>query len=86
MMDLHFAHDFAQHGTRFVQRNLHVSTLACIWIKRRFAQPIFYQDQASSGGSKFREIDRLRSEIEGDQARRSGHGVKALDRNPKMPN
>ena len=85
-MDLHFAHHFAQHGARFVQRNLRVSTLACLRIERRFAQPIIYQDQTAGGGSKFRETDRLRSEIEGDQARRSGHGVKALDRNPKMPN
>jgi hypothetical protein len=28
----------------------------------------------------------LRAEVKSDQARRSGHGVKALNRNSKMPN
>ena len=58
-------------------------TLPGLGIERPFAQPIIYQDQTTVGGSKFRETDCLRSEIEGNQARRWGHGVNAL-RNRKM--
>ena len=84
-MNLHFVHHFAQNGGRFVQREVRVTTLAGLRIEGRFAQPIIYEDQTAADRSKFRETDRLRSEVESDQARRSGHGVKALNRNYKMP-
>jgi hypothetical protein len=37
------------------------------------------------GESEFGNTNRLGSEVKSDQARRSGHGVKGLNRNSKMP-
>jgi hypothetical protein len=38
------------------------------------------------GDPEFGNTNRLRSEVKSDQACRTGHGVKALNRNCKMPN
>jgi hypothetical protein len=84
-MNLHFPHHFAQNGGRFVQGEVRVTTLPGLRIEGRFAQPIIYEDKTAVDRSKFRETDRLRSEVESDQTRRAGHGVKALNRNYKMP-
>jgi hypothetical protein len=40
--------------------------------------------QRAVGDSEFGNPNRLRSEVKSDQARRSGHGVKGLNRNSKM--
>jgi hypothetical protein len=52
---------------------------------RQFAQTIIHEDQTAVGESEFGKTNRLRSEVKSDQARRSGHGVKGLNRNSKMP-
>ena len=62
-----------------------VATLPGLWIERHFAQAIIHQGQTAVGDSEFRKTKRLRSEVKCDQARRSGHGIKALNRNSKMP-
>src|SRR5262245_36704517 len=84
-MDLHFAHQLAHHGGAFLEGSTCVSTLGALWIERHFAQAIIEQDQTTVGDSKFRQTNRLRSKVKSDQARRSGHGVKALNRNHEMP-
>jgi hypothetical protein len=62
-----------------------VATLPGLRIERHFAQAIIHEDQTAVGHSEFGKTDRLRSEVKSDQAGRSGHGVKGLDRNSKMP-
>jgi hypothetical protein len=84
VMNLHFPHHLAYDTHRFVQREVRVTTLPGLRIEGRFAQPIIYEDQSAVDRSKFCETDRLRSEVESDQAGRAGHGVKALNRNSKM--
>jgi hypothetical protein len=48
-------------------------------------QTIIHEDQTAVGDSEFGNPNRLRSEVKNDQAGRSGHGVKGLNRNSKMP-
>ena len=55
-----------------------------LWIERHFAQAIIHEDQTAVGDSEFGNPNRLRSEVKSDQACRSGHGVKGLNRNSKM--
>ena len=62
-----------------------ITTLPGLWIKRHFAQAIIHQNQTAVGDSEFGNTNRLRSEVKSNQARRSGHGVKGLNRNSKMP-
>ena len=40
--------------------------------------PIIYEDQTTVDGSKFRETERLRPQVQSNQARWFGHGVKGL--------
>jgi hypothetical protein len=75
----------AQNGGRIVQREVSLAALSRLGIKGRLAQMIIHQHQTAVGHSKFCETDRLRSEVKSDQARWSGHGVKGLNRNLKMP-
>src|SRR5258705_10097823 len=62
-----------------------IATVPGLWIERHFVQTIIYKDQTAMGDSEFGNPNRLRSEVKSDQARRSGHGVKGLNRNSKMP-
>jgi hypothetical protein len=52
--------------------------LAGFRIEEHFAEAIINEDQTAVGDSELCKTQRLRSEVEGDQARGSGHGVKAL--------
>ena len=61
-----------------------IATLPGLWIERHFVQAIIHEDQTAVGDSEFGNPNRLRSEVKSDQARRSGHGVKGLNRNSKM--
>ncbi len=45
-------------------------------VERHLSQAVIDQHQTAMGDSKFGNTNRLRSEVEGDQARRTGHGVK----------
>src|SRR5215831_18215936 len=63
-----------------------VTTLACPRIERQFAQTIIDQNRNPVSDSEFSNANRLRSEINGDQAGWRGHRVKGLNRNSKMPN
>ena len=65
---------------------MRITTLPGLWIEGHFAQTIIYEDQTAVCDSEFGNTDRLRSEVKSNQARRSGHGVKGLNRNSKMPN
>src|SRR5438132_5701958 len=62
-----------------------IATVTGVWIERHFVQTIIHEDQTAVGDSEFGNTNRLRSEVKSDQARRSGHGVKALNRNYQMP-
>src|ERR1051325_7778744 len=84
-MNLHLAHHLSQHPGCLRQSNVRIASLAGLWMKGRFAQPIIDEGQTSMRATKFREADCLRSQVEGDQTRWSGHGVKGLSRNCKMP-
>src|SRR5437667_3550742 len=61
-----------------------IATVTGVWIDRHFVQAIIHEDQTAVGDSEFGNTNRLRSEVKSDQARRSGHGVKGLNRNCKM--
>jgi hypothetical protein len=63
-----------------------IATVPGLWIERHFVQAIIHEDQTAVGDSEFGNPNRLRSEVNSDQAGRSGHGVKGLNRNSKMPN
>ena len=54
-------------------------------LERKFAKAIIYENQTAVGESEFGNTNRLRSEVKSDQARRSLHCVKGLNRNSKMP-
>jgi hypothetical protein len=82
----HGAADVAGAALNAGATALCVATVPGVWIEWHFAQAIIHEDQPAVDGSEFRKTKRLRSEVESDQARRSGHGVKALNRNSKMPN
>src|SRR6266481_2180050 len=62
-----------------------VTTLPGLRIERQFAQTIIHEDQTAASNSEFGKTERLRSEVKSDQSCRSGHGVKGLNRNSKMP-
>jgi hypothetical protein len=62
-----------------------VATLTGLWIERHFAKAIIHENQTPVDESEFGNTNRLGSEVKSDQARRSGHGVKGLNRNYKMP-
>src|SRR5206468_12488397 len=61
-----------------------VATVTGLWIDRHFVQAIIHEDQTAVGDSEFGNTYRLRSEVKSDQARRSGHSVKGLNRNSKI--
>src|SRR4029077_4516324 len=83
--NLHLVHHLAQHAGALLQRNMCVATLPGLWIERQFAEAIIHENQTAVGDSEFGNTNRLRSEVKSDQARRSGHGVKGVNRNSKMP-
>jgi hypothetical protein len=62
-----------------------ITALPGLWIKRHFAQAIIHQNQTAVSDSEFGNTNRLRSEVKSNQARRSGHGGKGLNRNYEMP-
>src|SRR5882724_5515227 len=61
-----------------------IATVTGLGIERHFVQAIIHEDQTAVGDSEFGNPNRLRSAVNSDQARRSWHGVKALNRNCKM--
>ena len=61
-----------------------IATVTGLWIERHFVQAIIHEDQTAVGDSEFGNTNRLRSEVNSDQAGRSGHLVKGLNRNCKM--
>src|SRR6266446_1222130 len=61
-----------------------IATVTGLGIERHFVQAIIHKDQTAAGDSEFGNPNRLRSEVKSDQARRSRHGVKGLNRNSKM--
>ena len=61
-----------------------IATVPGLWIERHLVQAIIHKDQTAVGGSEFGNPNRLRSEVKSDQARRSWHGIKGLNRNCKM--
>ena len=75
-MNVHFTHHFAQRHSRFVQGSVSVATLPSFRIKRRFVETIIQQDQAPVDDPKFRQTDGLGPDIERNETRRCGHGLK----------
>src|SRR5438067_13670127 len=61
-----------------------IATVTGLGIERYFMQAIIHKDQTAVADSEFGNTYRLRSEVKSDQARRSGHGVKGLNRNSKI--
>src|SRR6478672_9693632 len=55
-----------------------LATLPRLRIERHFAQSIIHQSQTAMGDSEFRKTNRLRSEVQSDQACWGRHGVQWL--------
>ena len=53
-----------------------IATLTGLWIERHFAQAIIHEDQTAVGDSEFGNTNRVRSEVECDQACRPGMALK----------
>ena len=75
-VNVHFVHYFAQHTSGFVQRSMGVTAFASCRVKRRFAETIIQQRQATVDYSKFRQTDGLGPDVESNETRRCGHGLK----------
>ena len=75
-MNVHFVHHFAHHGSGFVDGNVGITTLPSCRIKRRFAETIIQQHEAPLDYSKFRQTDCLGPDIESNETRWCGHGLK----------